>query len=151
MEVAEAFLLETLEQTPDSSQVFWHLSRVLAQQGRLEEAAATLERAQDLPGGQRALILSELAYVRGRQGRIDDARTAVTQLLKREKTEYINPYLLAIAHLSLGETDEVFRYLELAAETRSPWFPSLPVEPKFDVLRSDPRFARLIARLKLPD
>ena len=60
---------------------------------------------------------------------------------------YLAPYHFAIVYAGLGETDVVFEYLEKGYEERSPWMTWLKVEPKFDSLRSDPRYTRLLRRV----
>ena len=74
----------------------------------------------------------------------------IAELKARAGREYVDPYLLAIAHVGIDETDEVFRQLERAAHVRSSWIPSLPVDPKFAHLRGDPRYLALRTLLKLP-
>ena len=101
-------------------------------------------------GGEWPAILAEVAYVSGRENRRDEALRSIDQLRARGAQEFIDPYFFAIAQLGLGETDEAFRQLALAARARSSWIPSLPVDPKFSSLRADPRFLGLLALLKLP-
>jgi hypothetical protein len=49
-------------------------------------------------------------------------------------------------HAGLGETDELFAWLEKAFTARDVHLIYLPVDPKWDPFRSDPRFAALLAR-----
>ena len=86
----------------------------------------------------------------GRENRRADAIGVIDGLRTRAAREFVDPYFFAIAHAGLGETDEVFRQLAHAARMRSGWITSLPVDPKFAGLRSDPRFLDLLAMLKLP-
>jgi serine/threonine-protein kinase len=135
---------------PQNPYLDWGFARALAQLGRYEEAIDVLTAAQRKPDGDWTAILSELAYVRGRENRRDDALLAIQQLRARSKTEFVDPYLFAMAYAGIGDKDEVFRNLELAASVRSSWIPSLPVEPKFAALRMEPRFQQVLATLKLP-
>jgi serine/threonine-protein kinase len=61
-----------------------------------------------------------------------------------------SPFRLAYVHLGLGETDAAFDWLEKSVEARDWQMGMLNVEPAFDGLRSDPRFAVLLARVGLP-
>ena len=85
-----------------------------------------------------------------REDRRPDALQLIEQLRGRAKSEFVDPYLLAMAYSGLGDADEVFRQLDLAVANRSSWIPSLPVDPKFASLRGDPRYGKLLALLKLP-
>jgi hypothetical protein len=78
------------------------------------------------------------------------ARAILNELKDRAKKEYIDPYLIALVHTSLGENDAAFEWLTKGFEARSPWMAWVNVEPKFDRLRSDPRFADLINKIGLP-
>jgi len=60
------------------------------------------------------------------------------------------PIRLAMIHIGLGEIDRAFEWLEKALEARDWQMALLNVEPAFDVLRSDQRFAALVERVGLP-
>ena len=65
--------------------------------------------------------------------------------------EHVDPYYIAIGHLGLDQLDETFSWLDKAFEERSFWLISLNVEPKFDGVRHDPRFAAMQRRLGLAE
>lgn len=58
--------------------------------------------------------------------------------------------LAAFVFIDVGEQDQVLVWLEKAYEERSGWMSWLKVEPMFDRLRRDPRFADLLRRVGLP-
>ena len=60
------------------------------------------------------------------------------------------PVRIALVHIALGETDRAFEWLEKAIEARDWQMALLNVEPAFDLLRSDQRFAALVERVGLP-
>ncbi|MGI8733831.1 MAG: TPR end-of-group domain-containing protein [Pyrinomonadaceae bacterium] len=53
-------------------------------------------------------------------------------------------------YTGLGEKDQAFAWLDKAYSGRDFILVFLKVEPMFDGLRSDPRFARLLQRVGLP-
>ena len=69
--------------------------------------------------------------------------------LKEEqaKQPYIAPIHLALTYAALGEKDQAFEWLEKVYAERSGWMAHLKVDPRFDSLRSDPRFADLLRRV----
>ena len=56
----------------------------------------------------------------------------------------------AMMYGMLGENDRAFRWLEQGYRDRDPSFSGLNVDPCWDPLRSDPRFADLVRRVGLP-
>jgi len=60
------------------------------------------------------------------------------------------PVRVALVQIALGETDRAFEWLEKAIEARDWQMGLLNVEPAFDPLRSDQRFAALVERVGLP-
>jgi serine/threonine-protein kinase len=54
------------------------------------------------------------------------------------------------AYFSVGDVDRGFEYLSKAIDRRQGPIRWLNVSPQYDRVRSDPRFAALVARLKLP-
>jgi len=62
------------------------------------------------------------------------------------------PMSLEIAHLHtrLGENEQAFAWLDKAYEEHDMWLSTLKADPKWDSLRSDPRFQDLLRRVGIP-
>jgi len=117
------------------------LSVTYAQMGMYEPAIRAGARAVELGPGV-SMFAANLAYAYARAGREPDAR----RLLQRAKAERVDAFGVARVHVALGEPDSAFVWLE-----RSPWqWPHRANlhDPTLDPLRSDPRFARLSARVE---
>jgi hypothetical protein len=70
--------------------------------------------------------------------------------MMRHITEgYISPMTIASIHARLGNKDEAFTWLDKAVDERASGIPNLKVDPRFDSLHSDPRFAKLLQRMNL--
>ncbi len=63
---------------------------------------------------------------------------------------YVSPYDLATLYTGLGDKDNAINHLSRAYEERAGWIITLKVEPMFDPLRSDPRFADLQRKMNYP-
>lgn len=76
------------------------------------------------------------------------------QMLKRlealAKSRYVPAYLVARIYLGLGDIDRAFELLNKACDERYGFLVYLNVEPLFDGIRSDSRFAELVRRVGLP-
>jgi cytochrome c-type biogenesis protein CcmH/NrfG len=125
------------------------LGRIYVAQGMADRAAAELERARRLMG-RRPDVLTPYAYALARAGRQREARATLDELRRLSKPRDPAPIRLALIHIGLGETDQAFEWLEKAFEARDWQMALLNVEPAFDTVRSDPRFAALVARVGLP-
>jgi len=113
---------------------------------------AAVEAARRQCEIQRAPIaLSNLAHAYASNGQIDEARKILAELEAESATQKIPPLYFAVIHLGLGETEQVWNRLEQAFEEHSFLFPGwLNGEPRFQVLRHDPRFQDLLRRVGLP-
>jgi TolB-like protein len=70
------------------------------------------------------------------------------ELLEEEaKHRYVSPYFIAIDYAFLGEKERVFELLEKAYREHSSWLVEVRVDPLWDLLRSDPRYADLLRRI----
>jgi tetratricopeptide (TPR) repeat protein len=94
--------------------------------------------------------LALLARAYALSGRAAEARHLLSKLEELSKQRYVSPADIGVLHGDLGEKDEAFQWLEKAYEERSNFLINLKVDPVFDSLRSDPRFAALLARMGLP-
>lgn len=73
----------------------------------------------------------------------------LNRLEERGKTGWVSPYTLAAQYAELGDTGRAFAELDRAFTERDPSLVSAGVDPAFDGVRSDPRFAALVARIGL--
>jgi eukaryotic-like serine/threonine-protein kinase len=126
------------------------LAQSLSQLSRCEEAATVLDTAVAI-AGPRPLILSELAYVHGRMGQVEDARRFFQELHDLAKREHVPLYYLAVAHLSVGEEAAALDLLEAAYDQRSTVLPWIGTDMTWDPLRRHPRFVHILQKLDLPD
>ena len=81
-------------------------------------------------------------------GRRAEAERIVNELRQRAKGSNLT-YQIADMYLGLGQKEEAFQWLEKAYAERSGWLTWTAIEPKLDPLRSDPRFADLLRRMRL--
>jgi adenylate cyclase len=83
-------------------------------------------------------------------GMRDEALKIIASLKEQSKQRYIAPFRFALIYVGLGENDQAFEWLEKSFKDRSPDMKFLKVDPRFDNLRSDPRFADLLRRMNFP-
>jgi serine/threonine-protein kinase len=141
-------LQRALAMDPTAEENHRILGLVRTQQGRYDEAVAALREAI---GGA-----SESAYARGAlaralafAGRTDQARVLLAELEAESRIRYVSPVALATANIALGNADEAFHWIGEARRERRGWLAYLRVEPIFDPIRGDPRFAELLAGMRL--
>lgn len=84
-------------------------------------------------------------------GRTAEARIMLDELKRRRKQEYIPAAGIALVHTALGEKDEALVWLEKGYEDRAFQMQSLKLDPRWDSLRDDPRFKKLVREVGLPE
>jgi hypothetical protein len=91
------------------------------------------------------------AYVLGRAGERHRAADVLDELASRATRQHVHPWTIGLVHLGLGDTAGALDALEQGFEQRS-WMTTLiKVNPELDPLRGDPRFERLIQRMRFPE
>jgi TolB-like protein/DNA-binding winged helix-turn-helix (wHTH) protein/Tfp pilus assembly protein PilF len=118
------------------------------QQGRFAEALADLEAWRRI-SGDGIHIRTRLAYLYGRMGQKDKARAELRQIEAMNRTQPVDPTLLTLAYLGVGNNDAALSSLEKAYALRSNLLTALKVEPVYDPLRDDPRFQKLLQQVGL--
>jgi tetratricopeptide (TPR) repeat protein len=89
-----------------------------------------------------------LAYGYAMGGRKDEALKILDELKTTHKRGLIVPYRLAAVYLALGDKDQAIEWLRKDYEERGNWMNQLKVDPVMDPLRSDPRFKKLMRRMR---
>jgi Tfp pilus assembly protein PilF len=139
---------KALEMDPTFVISYVFTGQAYEQKGMYEAAIAELNKARALSGGWLS-IEAELGCAYAASGNRVEAHKVLQALRERAVQEYVNPYLIATIYLALGDRDQALVWLEKAYAERSAFIAFLKVEPKFDSLRSDPRFTDLLRRVGL--
>lgn len=120
-------------------------SAALVQQGRTGEALALID---EVPHGSMAPVtVAWKAHALAVAGFSDQARELRQSLACPAAGAVVSDHHLALLHVGLGEAEEACTHLARAVERRDPWLATMIVDPRFDRLRTDPRFCALRARL----
>ncbi|MCC7180994.1 MAG: tetratricopeptide repeat protein [Acidobacteria bacterium] len=119
--------------------------QALEQLGRNDAAIEALTMAERF-SGQNSKPMSLRAYILARTGRANQAETMLDALDTASRDRYVPPYAMALISLGLGRRDRALDWLERALDVRDVHLIYLPVDPKWDALRSDPRFGSLLER-----
>jgi len=128
---------------------FWigliQLGQAYEQLGESELALVALNKAGRFSGGNSKAI-SLRGYLFAKLGRVNEAREVLHALEAMARERYIPPYAMALVQAGLGEKEKALEWLERAVEVRDVHMCFPPIDPKWDVFRSDPRFQSLLKR-----
>jgi hypothetical protein len=82
-------------------------------------------------------------------GRRAEADSVVRAAIADTSKRYVNPVVVAVGLLALGDRDGAMRWLERGADERTWWMTFIHVREDLAALRDDPRFQALERRLGL--
>lgn len=114
--------------------------------GRPDEARDELRVAVE-KSGEGAVDLLWLAHATAAAGCRSDAEPLLARALALDR--YVPAYHVALAYTGLGDHDAALAALDQAFRDRDPAVGGVAVEPRFEPLRSTPRFTALVSRLGL--
>jgi serine/threonine protein kinase/tetratricopeptide (TPR) repeat protein len=125
-----------------------YLGRAYEQKGTYPEAIAEMRKALDLSEGD-TNELAALGHAYAMAHQVGEVKKILDQLKERSQQTYVQPSLIAVIHVGLGDKNQAFDWLQKAYEDRSAGLLYLKVDPAFDSVRSDPRFIDLLRRIGL--
>jgi len=146
---ATAQFKKTAALDPGFYYVHVYLGWVFNAKGMYREAIDEFRKALEMNKDPTATAF--LALSLAKSGQRDEAKKLLEELKSESSRRYVSAYCFAIAHLALGEKDEVFAWLEKDIAERSTWNLVYGVTPELDELRDDPRFKDMLKRLNLPE
>jgi TolB-like protein/Flp pilus assembly protein TadD len=124
---------------------FW-LGSAYREKKMYPQAIETFQRARQLSGDSSFMVMA-YGHAQALAGNVAEARAALQKLQQVAGTRFVPNLYPAAIHVGLGERDEAFRLLDLAYQERIDRLVYLNVDPMADPLRSDPRFALLMAKI----
>ncbi len=137
-----------IELNPHFPPAYWILGLVQEQRGDFDESAAAFQRAIQL-SPQSPKMHAALARTLALSGKHDEARRILADLDELAVKRYVSPSDLASLHFALADRELGFQWLQKAFHDRSFEVMCSRVDPRFDPVRDDPRFAPLVSQLGL--
>jgi TolB-like protein/lipoprotein NlpI len=145
-DAALSYYRSALELDPGFAMAWGGTGRALLALGRGDEAIEALSHeGADYAGLEQPALL---AYALAVTGDAAAARQILARLRARAEADYVAPANIAIVHLALGEHDTALDWLERVEADRGAMV-FLKADPIYDPLRDDPRFHRLLRRMRL--
>ena len=143
-------LLEAHELQPDHYLAMQAFSWNVLGLKNFDESETMCRRAV---ASDKALNMSSysLAFVLASAGKRDEAMEIMTSLISYRELGYAPPCYMALIFTALEYKDKAFEWLGTAFEERDCWVPWLAADPRFDLLRDDPRYLDMLERVGVSD
>ena len=139
----------TVELNPHFAPAYWILGIIQEQRQDFDESLAAFQRAVHL-SPQTPRMHGALGRTFALSGKRKQALEVLRKLEAYVTERYVSPLEFAWIQFALGDVDLGFKWLTKACEDRVFDLISIRVDPRFDPLSDDPRFAA-IARQLHPD
>jgi eukaryotic-like serine/threonine-protein kinase len=147
-DAASTQLKTTIDMEPNFPLTHAALAEVYIQLGVYDKARGEYQAATAL-GADTAELRASTAYLDAVSGRREAALRELAVLEREFGPDSAPRGSLAVVYAALGDKDRAFVCLDEAYARHDEWLVVLKVEPKFDQLRSDPRFDVLLRRTGL--
>ena len=142
-------LRKTLQMNPKFPLAHLWLGRAYQQKGMYEEAIAEY-RQTDAALPDWVVTLAGIGNVEGVAGKKREARDMLAKLNTLSQKKYVTPYGVALVYAGLGEKDQALNWLEKALEDRAHWLAWIRLDPRWDPIRDEPRFKKIVSRVGFP-
>jgi DNA-binding winged helix-turn-helix (wHTH) protein/Tfp pilus assembly protein PilF len=138
-----------LDMNKDFGPAHLWLGRTYQELGRFDDALAEFRkveaRLREWP-----VSIAARGFVAGVAGRAAEALEILAELKSLAGRKFVTPYGVALVFAGLGENDAAFMWLNKAFEERSHWLVWLRLDPRWNILRADPRFSDLVIHMRFP-
>ncbi len=145
---AIAQIEKTIILEPRYVEAYLYLGQAYEQKQMYQQAIATFQKGMTQAERHPDLIAA-LGHAYALAGERDKALKSLAELREISKQRYVSPYHFAVVYAGLGDKDKAFAWLDKAFQDRSFFLIWLKVEPLFDSLHDDARFADLLRRIGL--
>ena len=119
---------------------------VYIDKGMFPEALIEARKARAMSAASTFSIALE-SYTLAKMGNREEAEKVLGEMMEIGKTRGMPPTHFAIAYNGLGDTESALEWLEKGFAEHDPKMTFLKVDPKWNNLRSSPRFIELIRRM----
>ena len=139
---------QTIELNPHFAPAYFTLGLIQERRRDFDEAAAAFSRAVEL-APQSPRMHAALARTLALAGQTDQARAVVRRLDQQASSRYVSPFEYVAVYFALGDTAKGFSWLSKACDDRCFELLALKVDPRFETISDDERFAAVASRVGL--
>jgi TolB-like protein/DNA-binding winged helix-turn-helix (wHTH) protein/TolA-binding protein len=143
-------LRNTLQTDPKFPLAHLWLGRAYQQKGMYEEAISEY-RQTDTSWPEWVVSLAAIGNVEGIAGKTSEARDMLSKLNTLSEVKYVTPYGTALLYAGLGDKVQTFNWLDRAVQGRSHWLVWIRLDPRWENVKTDPRFKEIIRSVGFPN
>lgn len=140
---------KALELDPNYAWAYLWIGQAYLGKRMYDEGISNINNAITLSEGN-VRMKATLGYAYALTRKRREAQQIIDELQVQSEQKYVSAYFIAVIYSGLEEKDQAFAWLEKAYQERQPYLTLLKVEPVFDNLRLDRRFAELLRKVGLP-
>ena len=135
------------DRDPTFAPTHLYLGMAFAQNGDVDSAVVACQTARALAGG--TSYLGGLGYVLARAGRRTDAERILGELQRLSTRGQNVPFEMGLVSVGLARADKALEWIDRACREQPSGVKDLGVDSRFDALRDDPRFRKILRELGL--
>ncbi|MEO8367959.1 MAG: winged helix-turn-helix domain-containing tetratricopeptide repeat protein [Candidatus Solibacter sp.] len=136
---------KTRDLDPQFPLTYYYLAHSLEQKHKYDEAITALQEGTRLWGSTDGMMLAEL-YAAA-PGHRQEGLARLEKIRTNSGGGETQPYQMALIYAALGDRETALHWLERSSREGDVWALYANVDPRLDLLRSDPRFRQLLKRL----
>jgi tetratricopeptide (TPR) repeat protein len=137
-----------LELDPKFIWAHMYMAQALEQKGNFKEALREFETTLQLAGGNNC-VKAMKAHTHAVAGDASSAREILDELKSAPSRQCMPSYDIAAAYTALGDFHQVIAWLKRACNERNMKLFTLPIDPRFDPLRSSSEFNQIVEQVGL--
>jgi len=138
---------EAMSKDSHSPVPYWGLGKTLSLQGKYDEAVKILRQFKQANGFEPPLLTAEIGYALGREGKMSEAQQEIAELREESKSAFVDPYLVSLIYLGMGDEQGTLQWLNRAYVVRSPFLISISTEPKWKAMIVRPGLQAFLAKI----
>jgi len=143
--------IDQLQKSLAMGENYWahfYLGRAYELTKQYDEAIAQFQKALVISSGSLEAKIG-LGHAYAISGHRADAQKIIDELTAASKERFVPLSYLTYIYVGLGDREQAFTWINLAINDHYGWLIELKTDPRFEVLRADPRFPKILHRLNL--
>jgi len=126
---------------------YWGLGKTLSLEGKYGEAVKVLRQFKLANGFEPPLLTAEIGYALGREGKKSEAQRVIAELREESKSTFVDPYLVSLIYLGMGDEQAALQWLNRAYAVRSSFLIGVSTEPKWKPMIARPGLQAFLAKM----